>query len=292
MSHGRNVKRRGWSLVDVVTITACAVLLLAVGTPALTQIRSQARRQSCKNHLKEIGVALHNYHEVHGTFPPGWVSLSQQPDAGPRYGWQACVLPFVEQMPLHRLLEFERPMFAASGVLQREIDVYRCPSDATPGTNPLRGNYGTSNYSGNYGTADRKGHSLTPWLSPTRTQFWPGQLPSVEAANGIFWRNSSVRFRDITDGTSNTFFVGERSAKSGAGIWPGVQSNQFTSDVVTSCGPGNELNSGFDAFSSFHEKGANFAFCDGSVRFISNSIAPRVFRVMSTRDGGEENPDF
>lgn len=113
----------------------------------------------------------------------------------------------------------------------------------------------------------------------------------VTHTNGMFWRNSSVRIASVTDGTSNTFIVGERSAKSGAGIWPGVQSNQFTSDVVTSCGPGNELNAGFDSFSSFHDGGANFSFCDGAVRFLSDKIDGKVYRALSTRAGGE-TPEF
>jgi prepilin-type processing-associated H-X9-DG protein len=295
MQCNRNIKRRGWSLVDVVTVAACVLLLLAVGTPALTQIRSAARQQDCKNNLKQLVLALHNYHDVYRVFPPGWISLSEQPDAGPRYGWQTSILPFVDQNELYQLVDFNVPLPAATGIFQREADVYRCPADATPSTNPLRGNYGTSNYSGNYGTATgpgQQGASLTNWLSPRRTQFWPGQLPAVKRANGIFWRNSNVGIRDITDGTSNSFAIGERSAKSGAGIWPGVQSNQFTSDAVTSCGPGSELNSGFDAFSSYHSGGANFAFCDGAVRFISNHVNPTVYRGVSTRNGGELVGEF
>ena len=144
MKRKRNLKRRGWSLVDVVTVAACVVLLLAIGTPALTQLRSEARRQNCKNNLRQIGLALHNYHDVYKLFPPGWISLSEQPDAGPRYGWQIGLLPFVEQGPLYNLVDSTVPLPAAKGIFQREIEVYRCPADATPSINPLRGNYGTS----------------------------------------------------------------------------------------------------------------------------------------------------
>jgi len=295
MRSRRNLKRRGWSLVDVVTVAACVMFLLAVATPALTQIRSAARRENCKNNLRQIGLALHNYHDIFRSFPPGWISLSEQPDAGPRYGWQTFILIVVEQKPLYDLVDFNTPLPAATGIFQREIAVYRCPADATPGTNPLRGNYGTSNYSANYGTAEGfrpEGANLTQWLAPRRTQFWPGQLPAVQRTNGIFWRNSSVRIAFITDGTSNTFAAGERSAKSGAGIWPGVQSNQFTTDAVTSCGPGNELNSGFQAFSSYHNGGANFVICDGRVRFLSDKIDAKVYRALSTRSGNEQPSRF
>ncbi len=186
-------------------------------------------------------------------------------------------------------------MPAANDLLRTRISTFRCPVDPTPYVNPLRSTYGTSNYSGNAGTQSGrrgKGPSLTHWLSPRRTQFWPGETPIVQRANGVFWLNSNTRIRNISDGTASTLLVGERSAKSGAGIWAGVGRNDFYYDVVTDCGPGNEINKRFTSFSSYHKGGAHFVLCDGRVKFINESIDPKVFRKLSTRAGGETVPEY
>ena len=125
-------------------------------------------------------------------------------------------------------------------------------------------------------------------------------MPAPKSTNGMFHINSVVRFRDVTDGTSNTLLVGERSAKSGAGIWPGVRRNEFASDQVTDCSSGNEINSGYSSFSSYHGGGAHFVIADGSVRFLSENIDSKagtvmkgkfkgvgVFQALSSRNGGE-----
>ena len=133
----------------------------------------------------------------------------------------------------------------------------------------------------------RQGKSLTRRSCPC--EFQP---TAVRRTNGIFWVDSSVKLRDITDGMSNTFLIGERSAKSGAGIWPGVQSNEFPSDVVTDCSPGNEINAGFNSFSSYHTEGVNFVMSDGRAIFISEKIDPQIYRGLSTRNGGERLGEF
>ncbi len=136
----------------------------------------------------------------------------------------------------------------------------------------MRWDYGTSNYSGNHGSL-----SLPRWTTGRNTVFWPGQIDTPHEANGIMWWNSNCRFLDITDGTSNTFMVGERSVASSAGIWPGVGSNEFENDVMTECSHGSRLNRGPTSFSSPHPGGVNlggaqFVLCDGSVRFISDDV--------------------
>lgn len=287
MRQASRTRRRGWTFVEVLVIAACLLLVLALCTPAVVSARGDARREMCRNNLKQFGLALHNYHDVHKTFPPGWVTVKFEPNTGSRFGWLSSLLPYVEQNPLYRQLDFEKPLPAANHVLKTTVPVYHCPDDPMPATNPLRGNYGTSNYSGNFGTATTSGtagETLAHWIGPLRARYWPGQRAAVRRTNGIFFVDSRIAIRDLIDGTSKTFLVGERSAKSGAGIWPGIRSNELTSDVVTDCSPGNELNSGFNSFSSYHPGGANFVLGDGRTMFISNTIDATVYRAYSARD--------
>ncbi len=151
----RSKRRRGFTLVDTLVVGGCLLIVLALLTPAIVAARSSARRSMCKNNLKQIGIALHNYHETFGTFPPGWVSRHPFPVRSYGYGWMVRILPFVEQARLFEAIDFQRPMPDANYLLQTKIDEYRCPSDRTPAVNPLRSNYGTSNYSGNAGTGFR-----------------------------------------------------------------------------------------------------------------------------------------
>jgi hypothetical protein len=228
--------------------------------------------------LKQIGIALHNYHETYNGFPFAWnVHVTTQGN-GPRNGWQSSILPYVDQGPLYDNIyeEFEKPNLSAADasfgrsnqkLLQTHIDVYRCPSDPTSATNSMRGNYGTSNYSGNHGSM-----SLPRWTTGRNTALWPGQMDTPRKANGIMWWNSIIRLGGITDGTSNTFAVGERSVTSSAGIWPGVGSNEFENDVMTECSHGSRPNRGLTSFSSPHTEGVQFLMCDGAVRFLSDTV--------------------
>ena len=268
-------KRRGFTLIELLVVAAIVATGASLLPAAIQEAREAARRSVCKNNLKQLGIALHNYHDTYKTFPPGWVARTSSAANGPRFGWLASILPFVDQGPLYNQVDFENPLPAADGltdrrgnnVLQTRLEVYRCPSDPTSAANPMRGNYGTSNYSGNHGDL-----SLPRWTTGRRTAFWPGQVDTPIKANGIMFWNSRVGIRDITDGASNTFMVGERSVTSASGIWPGVGSNEFENDAVSECSHGSRLNQSPTSFSSAHADGAHFLFCDGRAQFIDNGI--------------------
>jgi prepilin-type N-terminal cleavage/methylation domain-containing protein len=193
-------RRRGFTLIEVLVISAITAVLLALFLPAVAEAQEEARKNQCKNHLKQMGLAMHNYHDTHKTFPPGWVS--QKPDAaeGPFFGWGSFLLPFVEQAPLYNQLTFSAFKHNREPLLKTVILVFRCPSDPMADLNPLRGDWATSSYSGNAGD-----------------ERLPGSLDTPEKMNGIMWRNSRVRLRDILDGTSNTFLMGERGLRSASG---------------------------------------------------------------------------
>ncbi len=299
-------KRRGFTLIEFLVTASIVATMMSLLPAALQQSREAARRSICKNNLKQIGLALHNYHDVHQGFPLAWNARVSTPGNGPRSGWQASILPWLDQGPLYEQVMPEvngSTLPAADALmgskkkrwLQTELPVYRCPSDTTSPTNRIRGNYGTSNYSGNHGSL-----SLPRWTTGRRTAFWPGQIDTPRKANGIMYWNSIVRLRDITDGTSNTFLVGERCVTSGAGIWPGVGSNEFENDAVTECSHGSRPNHSPTSFSSAHPDGVQFLFCDGRVEFLNETIQSKpvsegdlgTYQRLANRHDGLPVGDF
>lgn len=288
---------RGFTLIELLVVIAIIAVLIALLLPAVQQAREAARRTQCRNHLKQIGLALHNYHDSSNALPPGVVHKSgnQNVAAMGSYGWQAFILPQLDLgtvfngmqengVDLDTLLRNTAdPVVQALPKLS--IPVYRCPSDTAPAQNSKRewdtpysaffGNQpvylGTSNYVANMGTRfSRPNDWIVDQLDPY----------------GLFWGDSSVKFRDITDGLSNTIAVGERDWQlgwaanwvgqrnyTGNGIW-GMRQNLAIVDVKINdplLQPnGNPAVS--RAYSSRHTGGAHFLFADGRVQFLSENI--------------------
>jgi hypothetical protein len=186
-----------------------------------------------------------------------------------------------------------QPSEAPDRLLQTKIEVYRCPADRTADVNAMRGGLGTSNYSANHGD-----QPLPRWLPGRMGPLWPGQPDTPIKTNGLMFWNSSVRFRQLTDGTSNTICVGERAATSAAAIWAGVGANNFENDQVTDCSDQSRINESLTSFSSMHGALAHFMLCDGSVRSISATIDSNaskkggVFQHLSNRADGNPIPEF
>jgi prepilin-type processing-associated H-X9-DG protein len=278
----------GVSRVDLLAVLAIAVVAVGLLPAAVQQTREVARRIQCRDNLRLINIACHNYHDSYSRFPPGWFECRRTSDSQGAYGWQTRILAYLDNAALYRRVKFNAPMPPEPTTdLKAALAVYRCPSDPTEVTNQMRSNFGTSNYSGNYGSI-----AAPRWAPGPLAEFWPGAGVSLHEPNGVLVGNACIRVRDIPDGTANTFLAGERSFKSAAGIWPGLTSRQSETDQVTDCSAGNEINSGIGAFSSLHAGGANFAFCDGSVRFISEAILSRagegtamgVFQKLAARN--------
>ncbi|MCG6154568.1 DUF1559 domain-containing protein [Rubinisphaera margarita] len=314
MAHPR--QRYAFTLIELLVVIAIIAILVALLLPAVQQAREAARRSSCKNNLKQIGLALHNYHDTHRVFPPGYV-LGQGPGTPPantlsgnqvKWAWGAYILPFIEQGSLYDALEIsdgstDADDFAGANQLLRTsmIDTYRCPSDAAPDLNNRRGNRTISNYVGMLGPDDAdigtSGAKTTP------------RSPDANAdRSGLFRRNSKVRMRDVTDGTSNTIAIGERAwelnnpqfgnkARCRAAIWAASNGNRMNVDqndaqavavlgvtggginFVDVFGDGSNTaamaqnqNQCAITFSSLHSGGAQFLLLDGSVRFLSENI--------------------
>lgn len=270
---------RGFTLVELLVVAAIVVMVVALALPAVQQSREAARQKSCTNNLKLIAIAMHNYHDVYSAFPPGWNARSADAEDGPRFGWGTSILPFIEEAPLYNQLDPRGDLTGPNGNLRKRIAIYRCPADGMPDVNEIRGGYGASNYSGNHGDVRLPGSTDTP-----------------KKANGVMYWNSFVGMRHITDGTSNTFLLGERSVSSAAGIWPGVRANQNENDSVTDCSDQSRINAVIGSFSSPHPGGAHFLYCDGRVTFIDEEIdskpdsdPPRgTYQKLSHRSDGQQ----
>ena len=277
MKHSLKKRRRGFSLVDLITAFFVVTILLALVAPAMQQARSDARKERCTYNLKQIGVAMHNYHEVHNCLPPAWTNHTPHAGNKGRYGWGMALTPFMDQETIYLQCDFGKQDPQAYEATQTRLAVYRCPSDTTADLNPLRGKFGTSNYSANFGTA-----APPRWLGSGMSSNWPGQAPTLQATDGMCWYNSCCRFRDVTDGLTYTLLAGERSIASVSGIWMGVRGNNYESDQVTDTSAGNEINSGETSFSSNHPGGSVFLFGDGRVRFLNEKIDSGSNQKLST----------
>jgi prepilin-type N-terminal cleavage/methylation domain-containing protein/prepilin-type processing-associated H-X9-DG protein len=301
LSHRR--RRCAFTLIELLVVIAIIAVLVALLLPAVQQAREAARRTQCKNSLKQIGLALQNYHGTQNGFPPGYISLfdSSGNDIGPGWGWGVMILPELEQAALQSSLALTQPIEAPANANPRvmSLAVFICPSDSvrTPWSAVTRDALGNpmaticdvaaANYVGAFGVSE----------------------PGVDG-EGVFFRNSFVKMRDIRDGSSSTMLVGERSQKWCEATWVGAVTNaemfppsgspavpvtENAAGMVlghTSDGPPNAAGTECNEFSSLHGSGAQFLFADGHAQFISSSINRAVFRALSTRAGGEVVGEF
>jgi prepilin-type N-terminal cleavage/methylation domain-containing protein/prepilin-type processing-associated H-X9-DG protein len=268
----------GFTLVEMLVVIAIIGLLIALLLPAVQAAREAARRMKCQNNLKQIGIAMHNYHDAMNTFPPGYISVDV--DVA-EWGWPVFLLAYMERGSLDRELAISarRLMDAMNDplgrvLLQTPLADFRCPSDRTQSRLPSNLRFfadvttgsgfepATSNYIGVCGLFDRA---------------------DGQENDGVLYGNSHVSITDIPDGTSYTFMVGERDRRCGAGAWCGNRNPFGISDVGAYFVQGrvsiklnDPLDQGADTcregFSSPHSGGANFLFCDGSARIIADNI--------------------
>lgn len=297
--------RRGFTLIELLVVIAIIALLVALLLPAVQQAREAARRSSCANNLKQIGLAMHNYHDTHRVFPPGTILCTSgcvggDPGEDEGWGWSAMMLPYLDQANLYQSLGVgTRRLYdllkAQPALVQTPLTVFRCPSD--PGGETLKGTPGNRHMNGN--AIPRSGSSIPSSYFYAGTSNYVGNRgfwDEESKSDGVFFRNSDLGVRDITDGTSNTIAIGERSFDCNAASWVGSR-NPEGSDMwgpyhalarVTAGinSQATEANSSdhhpngasgtkklcAEGFSSPHPGGAHFLMCDGATRFISENI--------------------
>lgn len=224
MLQTKKPSRRGFTLIELLVVIAIIAILIALLLPAVQQAREAARRSTCKNNLKQIGLAFHNYHDTHRSFPSGVIDNNRAYNGNTGVadnlnglGWGTMLLPYLDQAPLYNQISQQTNNFAnnwmdanhdgngddpiASAFTQ--LAVFNCPSDPMDGLNediPIGTSavaIGKSNYMANAG------------IDPN--QMIPGTATRNKPVNGMFFENSNRKMRDITDGTSNTIFASERT---------------------------------------------------------------------------------
>lgn len=288
------MRNRGFTLIELMVVLAIVTVLIALLAPALHHAVDDARRIACVNNLKQIGTAMHHYHDTYSTFPPGWVAQDGYPGNGLEYGWGARLLPFhLDQEELAGKLDIRGRPDAKNALLQTKIPVFLCPTDTTPDLNPLRGNFATSNYSGSYGD-----QPFPRWAPLGQSDAWPGSMDAPMKSTGVFCRNSKVKVQDITDGLENTIFLGEKSSRGGGSVWFGVTDNAHEDDTLSDLSHGSTPNAGPNAFSSRHSAIVNVGMASGTVRSINVAInstsAPYkgVWQLLGNKADGMVMPNY
>lgn len=298
--------RKGFTLIELLVVIAIIAVLIALLLPAVQQAREAARRSQCKNNLKQLGLALHNYHETANVFPPGFVCVDPVASSA-HWTWSAFILPYVEQSSIYQTMQVgtltPNQVVADNEkrkAFQTPLAMFRCPSDVgpklinhnrrirySPGSPEPLADPPLSNYILSNDVARMAQYKSSNPVNGTNAQ--------GKGAVGAFWRNSNLRMRDLTDGASNTILAGERRYRTSAasGDWAGTLYGIFSGDtsgpaqdaspdsgMVTAFGcirfpinqPPRSDNGQRLTYSSEHTGGAHFLLGDGSVRFISENI--------------------
>jgi prepilin-type processing-associated H-X9-DG protein len=295
-------------------VVAIVGVLIGLLLPAVQKVRESANRMACENHLKQLALAALDHHDGRGLFPTGFHTVVQTADGRYANGtsWEVELLPYLEQENLQNKWDYKDCKNNVAGgrdaLTARVVGILLCPSDSLPDPPMTQsggsdypwavGFYGLSSYGGNAGKRS------FPLVKVTR--------------DGIFFQDSKVRVADVADGTSNTFLFGERSHRDpeynritqislptwypleSVGMWAAVfalnggnlPQHLLSTPVLINyrtppSGDADQARDRLCAFGSGHPGGANFAFADGSVRFLSDQTSLTTLQALSTRAAGE-----
>lgn len=323
--HAKPGCRRGFTLIELLVVIAIIGTLMALILPAVQAVREAARRTQCRNNLKQMGLALHQYHESHATMPPGYLfagpvpvgpgpifippsasvdrifdSLPPPPPVpppqDPGWNWISLMLPQLGQTGLYRLIDLNKAVSSpvnADAVI-RPLPLATCPSDSSTGAFTVLRKDGT------------------PFTEASTTSYIAvfGKYGLINVnpddGNGSFQRNSRVRLKDIRDGLSQTIVAGERAALFTQAPWAGVmtggtvrttpgapvytatieESPCMTLSRIGSRTLNDRFSEPYDFFSA-HESMVFFLLADGSVRSIGSGINLEILHSLATRSGGE-----
>ena len=275
-------RQRGFTAIELLVVIAIISILIAMLLPSVQQSRETARRTQCKQHLMQIGIALHQYHSVHRTLPPGCVNPTGpvvNEEQGYLVGWIVQILPHLDEEVAFRSFDFDRGAYDQPS---QDLNLHRIPVLACPS----RGTAGDTSYGGCH-------HDV--------------EAPIDEDNNGVLYLNSRVRFRDVTDGLQYTLMAGEiggsltwmagtRMSLRNAGEFgpltmvPGAREQRdYYSIPVSGERPDEDVGSTppVGGFTSAHPGGCHFLFVDGAVRFVMDRVDSTLFQHFANRQDGE-----
>ena len=312
---GTHLRRRAFTLIELLVVIAIIAVLIALLLPAVQQAREAARRSQCKNNLKQLGLAFHNYHDTFGCLPNGSHPTPTYPGGGYHMGWAPKIFPYIDEATrLHAMEAFSPNPITELGPWRLDgaphngrseiwgpIPVFSCPSSPLGNRSPDIVN------------------STLPWIASQGALHYRGCAGRVEdvtnpsdgnnwrwANTGLIYPLSKTRFRDVIDGTSNTILLGESSSSYGwsssmkAG-WGGIQpwtwgmywytdTRRLMLDSKNIQFPINyrgSFGTNHTPYTSTHVGGAHFLLADGSVHFVSQNIDLGLFKGLGTRAKGE-----
>jgi prepilin-type N-terminal cleavage/methylation domain-containing protein len=300
----RRIGCRGFTLVELLVVIAIIGILVALLLPAIQAAREAARRNSCKNNLRQVGIAMHNYEAALKHLPTGY-EFQEDPEGNTRgYSWCSWLLPFMEQENLHGQIDFDRSVFDIVNTLAREqhISILLCPTDdVSPDGFVEMGDarFAMSCYAANFGAPDLDDDQEQ--RNGDTNPFGPFSGPW-----GPFYRNSATRLQEIVDGTSNTLMLGERQngpfrTEGAHGVHIEYETNWIgavrdiddpTDDhghmVLFQTGhTPNHVDSDDRDVSASHAGLSQFLLCDGSVHTVSEEIDFDVYHALGTMNASE-----
>ena len=298
-------RRRAFTLIELLVVMAIIGLLVALLLPAVQAVREAARRMQCKSNLKQIGLALHNYHDVHLMFPINY-GAGPYNELNRGAGWLARVLPYIDQTALYSTLQFGAPLTdpANDAAAKTVVRVFLCPSDVHgSGVMPNRRGSTVPRAVTNYKACLGSNWEWGPFAPSTSTTGRnANQTNGLELCNGFLCRGGdrppfTTGLADIRDGTSTTIAVGEAVPEwTWHTWWYGFNASTATCAVGLNHWrkPETSLADWFEnySFSSRHVGGGHFLMVDGSVRFVSENVSEYVYRDLATIQGSEVVGEF